>query len=33
MVQNLRSGHYELGVEVALVFWLATAFAELQPAI
>jgi hypothetical protein len=33
LVQNLRSGHYELGVEVAPVFWLATPFAELQPAI
>jgi hypothetical protein len=33
LVQNLRSGHYELGVEVAPVSWLATAFAELQPAI
>lgn len=33
LVQNLRSGQYELGVEVAPVFWLATAFAELQPAI
>jgi transposase-like protein len=29
-VQNLRRGHYELGVEVAPVFRLATAFGELQ---
>ena len=29
-VQNLRRGHYELGVEVASVFRLATAFDELQ---
>ncbi len=32
-VQNLRRGHYELGVEVAPVFRLATAFDELQLAI
>ncbi len=32
-VQNLRRGHYELGVEVAPVFRLATAFAELRIAI
>jgi hypothetical protein len=32
-IQNLRSGHYELGVEVAPVFRLATAFGELQFAI
>jgi len=32
-IQNLRRGHYELGVEVAPVFRLATAFDELQPAI
>ena len=32
-IQNLRRGHYELGVEVAPVFRLATAFDEVQPAI
>jgi hypothetical protein len=32
-VQNLRRGHYELGVEVAPVFRLTTAFDELQLAI
>jgi transposase-like protein len=32
-IQNLRRGHYELGVEVAPVFRLATAFDELQRAI
>jgi transposase-like protein len=32
-MQNLRRGHYELGVEVAPVFRLAIAFDELQPAI
>ena len=32
-VQNLRRGHYELGVEVAPVFRLATAFDELQLAL
>lgn len=32
-IQNLRRGHYELGVEVAAVFRLATAFDELRPAI
>jgi transposase-like protein len=32
-IQNLRRGHYELGVEVAPVFRLATAFDELQLAI
>jgi hypothetical protein len=32
-VQNLRRGRYELGVEVAPVFRLATAFDELQLAI
>ena len=32
-VQNLRRGHYELGVETAPVFRLATAFDELQLAI
>ena len=32
-VQNLRRGHYELGVEVTPVFRLATAFDELQLAI
>jgi IS6 family transposase len=29
-IQNLRRGHYELGVEVSPVFRLATAFEELQ---
>lgn len=29
-VQNLRRGHYELSVETAPVFRLATAFDELQ---
>ena len=32
-IQNLRRGHYELGVEVPPVFRLATAFEELQVAI
>ena len=32
-IQNLRRGHYELGVEVSPVFRLATAFHELQLAI
>jgi transposase-like protein len=32
-IQNRRRGHYELGVEVAPVFRLATAFGELQLAI
>ena len=32
-IWNLRRGHYELGVEVAPVFRLATAFDELQLAI
>ena len=32
-IQNLRRGHYELGVEVAAVLRLATAFDELRPAI
>jgi IS6 family transposase len=32
-ILNLRRGHYELGVEVAPVFWLATSFDELQLAI
>ena len=32
-IQNLRRGHYELGVETAPVFRLATAFGELQLAI
>jgi hypothetical protein len=32
-IQNLRRGHYELSVEVAPVFRLATAFDELQLAI
>ena len=32
-VQNVRRGHYELGVEASPVFRLAAAFDELQPAI
>ena len=32
-IQDLRRGHYELGVEVGLVFLLASAFDELKPAI
>lgn len=32
-IQSLRRGHYELGVETAPVFRLATAFDELQLAI
>jgi transposase-like protein len=32
-IQNLRRGHYELGVEVATAFRLATAFDDLQLAI
>lgn len=32
-VQNLRRGHYELGVDAAPEFRLATAFDELQLAI
>lgn len=32
-IQNLRRGHYELGVEAAPVYRLATAFDELQLAI
>lgn len=32
-IQNLRRGHYELGVETAPVFRLATAFGEVQLAI
>ena len=32
-VQNLRRGHYELGVDVTPVFRLATAFDELMLAI
>jgi len=32
-VQNLRRGHYELAVDAARVFRLATAFDELRPAI
>ena len=32
-VQNLRRGHYELGVETVPVYRLATAFDELQLAI
>ena len=32
-VQNVRRGHYELGVEASPVFRLATVFDELQPAI
>ena len=33
VVQNVRRGHYELGVEASPVFRLAAAFDELQPAI
>lgn len=33
VVQNLRRGHYELGVEAPPMFRLATAFDELQLAI
>jgi IS6 family transposase len=33
LVQNLRRGHYELGVESAPVLRLATAFHELRLAI
>jgi transposase-like protein len=29
-IQNLRRGHYELGIEVSPVFRLSTAFDELQ---
>lgn len=32
-VQNVRRGHYELGVEASPVFRLTAAFDELQPAI
>jgi hypothetical protein len=32
-VQNLRRGHYELGVDTAPLFRLTTAFGELMPAI
>ena len=32
-VQNLRRGHYELAVDTATLFRLATAFDELRPAI
>ena len=32
-VQNLRRGHYELAVDAAPLFRLATAFDELRPAI
>jgi IS6 family transposase len=32
-IQNLRRGHYELGVDAAPVFRLATAFEELRLAI
>ena len=32
-VQNVRRGHYELGVEASPVFRLAAAFDELQPVI
>jgi IS6 family transposase len=32
-VQNLRRGHYELAVDTATLFRLATAFDELKPAI
>ena len=33
LIQNLRRGHYELGVEVSRALRLATAFDELQLAI
>jgi len=33
LVQNLRCGHYELAVDSAPLFGLATAFDELRPAI
>ncbi len=33
LIQNLRRGHYQLEVETALVYRLATAFDELQMAI
>ncbi len=32
-IQNLRRGHYELAVDSAQLFRLATAFDELRPAI
>ncbi len=32
-IQNLRRGHYELAVDAAPLFRLATAFDELRPAI
>jgi len=32
-VQNLRRGHYELGVDALPVFRLATAFEELRSAV
>jgi hypothetical protein len=32
-IQNLRRGHYELAVDSAQQFRLATAFDELRPAI
>jgi transposase, IS6 family len=32
-IQNLRRGHYELGVEAVPVYSLATAFDELRLAI
>ena len=32
-IQNLRRGHYELAVDTASLFLLATAFDELRPAI
>ena len=32
-IQNLRRGHYELAVDAAQLFRLATAFDELRPAI
>ncbi len=32
-IQSLRRGHYELAVETAPLFRLATAFDELRPAI
>jgi transposase-like protein len=32
-IQNLRRGHYEMGVDAEPAFQLATSFAELRPAI
>ena len=33
IIHNLRRGHHALAVDATLVFWLATAFDELKPAI